>query len=64
MRRITTDSAAKENTQGRHYTRKSALERTQVADPLIMPPRKNSKSIANCASQASRMLKKASVSSD
>jgi hypothetical protein len=33
MGAIKTDPSAKENTQGRHYTPKSALRNTQLLDP-------------------------------
>jgi hypothetical protein len=42
MRVIKTDHRGKENTQGRHYTGKSALRTTQVLDrPTAHPPEKS-----------------------
>jgi len=43
MAAITTDNDAKENTQGRHYIRKSASPDTQVFDRPIVHPAKNRK---------------------
>jgi hypothetical protein len=37
---IKTDTLAKENTQSRHYTPKSALHATQAFDPTTVPPTK------------------------
>jgi hypothetical protein len=34
MGAITTEKSAKENTQGRHYTPKSAFKAAQVSDPI------------------------------
>jgi hypothetical protein len=40
MRAIRTEKTAKENTQGRHYTAKSASNAAQVADPITAGPAK------------------------
>jgi hypothetical protein len=50
MGAITTEKSEKENTQGRHYTPKSAATLSQVFDPITAPPPK-------IASNDSQLLK-------